>query len=203
MNHSYEITKRAFDFAAALVGLALSSPALLVIYLAVVLTSRGPGLFVQRRAGKDGRLFPLVKFRTMRTDHVHDPDPAIVIADDHAGVTAIGRFLRKSKLDEMPSLVNVLAGHMSLVGPRPTVPEQATAYDDFRRRRLAVRPGLTGLAIINGGTRLTWDERIEWDVYYVEHRCWRMDLRILLRTLSTLLTGTEKRVMKFSDWRNP
>lgn len=141
----------------------------------------------------------MIKYRTMRADHKHDPDPTIVISSTHEAVTPVGRFLRKFKLDELPQLFNVLAGHMSLVGPRPTVPEQVTEYGQFECRRLAARPGITGLAQVNGGTGLTWPERIEWDVYYVEHRSLMMDLKILLQTAFSLIVGVEKKVRRFRD----
>ncbi len=201
MNRTYEITKRVFDFAAAAVGLAVSSPFMLIFYLLVRCTSKGRGFYIQDRVGKDGAIFRMIKFRTMRADHKHDPDPTIVITDDHEAVTPVGRFLRKFKLDEAPQLFNVLAGQMSLVGPRPTVPEQAAEYGDFERRRLGVRPGITGMAQVNGGTGLTWPERIEWDIYYVEHHCWMMDVKILFRTVVSLAVGTEKNVHRFRDVR--
>lgn len=197
MSKGYEISKCVFDFAAAAVGLAVLSPFMLIFYLLVRCTSKGGGFYIQDRAGKDGVIFRMIKFRTMRADHVHDPDPTIIITDTHQAVTPVGRFLRKFKLDESPQLFNVLAGRMSLIGPRPTVPEQVAQYGDFERRRLAVRPGITGLAQINGGTGLTWPERIEWDVYYVEHRALIMDLKIIIRTASTLVVGTEKNVRRF------
>ncbi len=199
MKRTYEISKRVFDLIAVIMGLAVLSPFMLIFYLLVRCTSKGSGFYIQDRAGKDGRIFQMIKFRTMRADHVHDPAPTIVITDDHEAVTPVGRFLRKFKLDESPQLFNVLAGHMSLVGPRPTVPDQVAEYGDFERRRFTARPGITGLAQINGGTGLTWPERIEWDVYYVEHRTLMMDLKILLRTAVSLIVGTEKNVRRFND----
>ena len=199
MNRGYEISKRVFDLIAVIVGLAVLSPFILIFYLLVRCTSKGRGFYIQDRVGKDARVFRMIKFRTMRADHVHDPDPTIVIASNHEAVTPVGRFLRKFKLDELPQLFNVLAGHMSLVGPRPTVPEQVEKYGDFERRRLLARPGITGLAQINGGTALTWPERIEWDAHYVEHHCWMMDAKILLRTALALIIGTEKNVRRFRD----
>ncbi len=199
MNSSYEITKRVFDFAAAAVGLAVLSPFILIFYLLVRCTGRGGGFYIQDRVGNAGRVFRMIKFRTMRADHEHDPDPTIVIASAHEDVTPVGRFLRKFKLDELPQLFNVLAGRMSLVGPRPTVPEQVAGYGEFERRRLLARPGITGLAQVHGGTALTWPERIEWDVYYVERRCWSMDIKILMRTALALVVGTEKNVRRFRD----
>lgn len=196
----YRTTKRIFDLLAAGLGLAVLSPAMLMLYLLVRAGSRGPGFFIQGRAGLGGKLFPLVKFRTMKASHAHNPDPTIVIADTDADVTAVGRFLRRTKLDELPQLFNVLAGQMSLVGPRPTVPQQVADYTAFQRRRLEVPPGITGLAQVHGGTALTWPQRIEWDVHYVEHRGWAMDLGILLATLAALFRGTEKRVMRLEEY---
>ncbi|KKM16026.1 hypothetical protein LCGC14_1690020 [marine sediment metagenome] len=199
MSASYDITKRLLDLAAAGVLIVLLGPGMLLIYVLVRLTSRGPGVFVQDRIGKDGQSFRLPKFRTMRAEHVHDPDPSIVIAADHSAVTPLGRLLRQLKLDELPQLFSVLVGRMSLVGPRPTVPEQVAEYDDFKRQRLTVPPGITGLAQVNGGTGLSWDERIEWDVYYVRHRSLRLDLKILLLTAVVTLIGTERRVRRLGE----
>jgi len=196
----YRITNRLFDLLAAGLVLLVLSPAMLVLYLLVRAGSGGPGFFVQDRAGMGGKVFPLVKFRTMKASHAHNPDPTIVITDSDADVTAVGRFLRRTKLDELPQLFNVLAGQMSLVGPRPTVPEQIPGYTAFQRRRLEVPPGITGLAQVHGGTALTWPERIEWDVYYVEHRGWGTDARVLLATLAALFRGTEKRVLRLQDY---
>ncbi len=199
MGRGYEITKRLLDLLAAAVGLALLSWLILLIYLLVRMTSRGRGFFVQARAGRNGQIFCLVKFRTMRADHIHDPDPAIVITGGHEAVTPVGRWLRRLKLDELPQLFNVLAGQMSLVGPRPTVPEQVAEYGPFQRRRLLVSPGITGLAQINGGTGLSWEERIEWDVYYVQRRGLLLDLKILLRTFVSVLARPERRVRRLGE----
>ncbi len=199
MGRAYEISKRVFDVAAVLLGLLLICPLVVVLYLLARTSGGGSGLFAQQRAGKGGKPFRMVKFRTMRADHVHDPDPAIVIAPDHQAVTRVGRFLRKYKLDELPQLFHVLSGRMSLVGPRPTVPEQADGYDAFQRRRLDALPGITGLAQIHGDTHLSWDERIEWDVYYLEHRSFWGDLRILARTFLVLARGTDKDVRRLGE----
>ena len=201
MLRPYDIVKRLMDLVVSMVGLLLIGWLIAAIYLLTRLSSRGPGLFVQQRVGLGGRPFPLVKFRTMRGDHVHNPDPTIVIDVEHEAVTPVGRALRRWRLDELPQLLNVLAGHMSLVGPRPTVPEQVEKYDAFRRRRLEVLPGITGLAQVSGGTGLTWDERIEWDVYYVDHRSPWLDVRILGRTVVGCFRGPERVVRKFADER--
>jgi lipopolysaccharide/colanic/teichoic acid biosynthesis glycosyltransferase len=207
MGGLYEPTKRVLDVIAAAAGLVAVGWAIGLIYLVVRLTSRGPGFFIQQRAGRNGRPFPLVKFRTMRTDHVHDPDPSIVITDADPAVTPLGGGLRRFKLDELPQLFNVLAGQMSIVGPRPTVPEQVAEYGPFEHQRLTVPPGITGLAQINGGTALTWPERIEWDVWYVHHRSLGLDLRIFLATFAAMFRGTESRPRRVRevhpDWRPP
>jgi len=195
----YPICKRIFDIVAAAVGIVVCSPLMVVIWLAIRLTSRGAAVFVQQRSGRDGVCFPLLKFRTMRADHVHDPDPTIVITAADQAVTPVGRVLRRLRLDELPQLLNVLAGQMSLVGPRPTVPEQVAEYDAFKRRRLEVPPGITGLAQVSGGTGLTWDERIEWDVWYVVHRSFVLDLTILARTVMTILFGSKRQLRRFAD----
>ncbi len=199
MGRSYLIAKRMFDLAAVVVGLLAIWPLMIVLHVLARRSTGGSGLFRQGRAGQGGRVFQMYKFRTMRADHVHDPDPSIVIASDHEAVTPVVRFLRKCKLDELPQLLNVLKGEMSLVGPRPTVPEQIAAYSDFKRRRLEARPGVTGLAQVNGDTGLTWDERIEWDVYYVDHRTFRGDLKILLDTAVVLARGAERRVRRLTE----
>ncbi len=153
--------KRVFDVVAGSVLLVLLSPVFLLAGLLVKLTSRGALLFVQERAGKDGAIFRMVKFRTMRGDR--KPDPKELVPLDHPEITRVGRFLRRSKIDELPQLVLVLTGEMSLVGPRPTLPDQVAAYDDFRRRRLLVRPGITGLAQTLGNALTPWDQRILFD----------------------------------------
>lgn len=199
MAGAQEIAKRIFDVIVSAVLIVAFSWLLVLIYLLVRCSSRGRGVFVQDRAGRGGRIFRMLKFRTMRAGHMHDPDPAVVISPDDHAVTRLGRFLRRYKLDELPQLFNVLAGRMSLVGPRPTVPEQVAGYDDFRRRRLEALPGITGLAQVHGDTALTWDERIEWDVYYVEHRSFWLDLKLLAVTPFVLLAGAGRRARRLAE----
>ena len=150
--------------------------------LAVRFTSPGPIFFRQERVGMGGKTFEVWKFRTM----VAGDNP---IFPDASRITTAGRVLRRLSLDELPQLVNVALGEMSIVGPRPTLPYQVERYDDHQRRRLAVRPGLTGLAQVSGRNALTWDERIEFDVTYVETQSLVEDLRIILRTATTMLSG--------------
>lgn len=179
---------RAFDIALATVALALTSPVLLIAAVAIKLGSRGPVLYRQRRVGRDGREFELLKLRTM----IEGSDPVgvgTVVSRDDPRVTRAGRFLRRTSLDELPNLVNVLRGEMAIVGPRPTIPAQVDDYTPRQRRRHEVRPGLTGWAQVRGRAGIPWEERIELDVEYVERRGAALDLRILAKTAGLLLTG--------------
>jgi lipopolysaccharide/colanic/teichoic acid biosynthesis glycosyltransferase len=179
---------RAFDVAVAAVGLAVASPVLLVAAVAIRLDSRGPAIYQQRRAGRDGRPFDLYKLRTMQLG----ADPIGVgtpVLPGDPRVTRVGRVLRRLSLDELPNLLNVLRGEMAIVGPRPTLPAQVELYSERQRRRLEVKPGLTGWAQVNGRAGIPWAERIELDVWYVDHRSPALDARILARTARLLLSG--------------
>jgi lipopolysaccharide/colanic/teichoic acid biosynthesis glycosyltransferase len=179
---------RIFDIAVAAAALVLLSPVLLAAAIAIKLSSRGPVLYRQRRVGRDGREFELLKLRTM----VEGSDPVgvgTVVTRDDPRVTAAGRLLRRTSLDELPNLVNVLRGEMAIVGPRPTIPAQVVDYTPRQHRRHEVRPGLTGLAQVQGRAGIPWEERIEIDVEYVERRSAALDARILARTARLLLTG--------------
>ncbi|MHC4984600.1 MAG: sugar transferase [Planctomycetota bacterium] len=159
----------------------------LIIALAIRLGSKGPAIFKQRRAGWRGRPFTMLKFRTMRIDvdpYGHSPH-----GGDDPRLTKIGRLLREKSLDELPQLLNVLAGQMSLVGPRPLYERQAAEWNDRQRSRLDVRPGLTGYAQAYGRGALTHEEKIEMDVHYVENRGLWMDVKIVFRTVGNLFTG--------------
>jgi lipopolysaccharide/colanic/teichoic acid biosynthesis glycosyltransferase len=182
----YDVTKRALDVLGATVGLTLSAPLLAASAVAVRLEDRGPVFFRQERVGQDGRLFEVLKLRTMVVD-AHTQGAGYAVDKGDSRITRVGSLLRKTSLDELPQLWNVLRGEMSLVGPRPTLAYQVERYTDRQRRRLEVRPGLTGWAQVNGRASLSWPERIELDVWYVEHRSLALDLRILLRTVSVLL----------------
>jgi lipopolysaccharide/colanic/teichoic acid biosynthesis glycosyltransferase len=179
---------RAFDIVIAALALVVLSPILLAAAIAIKLGSRGPVIYRQLRVGKDGREFELLKLRTM----VQGSDPigvGRVVARDDPRVTAAGRFLRRTSLDEIPNLVNVVRGEMAIVGPRPTIPAQVRDYTPHQHRRHEVRPGLTGWAQVQGRAGIPWEERIELDVEYVEHRSLSLDLRILARTAHLLATG--------------
>jgi lipopolysaccharide/colanic/teichoic acid biosynthesis glycosyltransferase len=179
---------RALDLLIAGVALVLASPVIAIAAIAIKLGSPGPVIYRSRRSGLDGREFDLLKLRTMKvgSDPVGVGTP--VLAGD-ARVTRVGHFLRRFSLDELPNLVNVLRGEMAIVGPRPTLPAQVADYTPHQRRRLDVKPGLTGWAQVNGRAGIPWEERIELDVWYVEHRTPTLDLRILLRTARLLVTG--------------
>lgn len=162
----------------ALPALALGIPCA----LAVALTSPGGAFFTQERVGMGGRTVKVWKFRTM----VAGDNP---IFPDASRITRVGKLLRRTSLDELPQLINVALGDMSIVGPRPTLRYQVDRYDERQRHRLDVRPGLTGLAQVNGRNALSWADRIDWDLRYVEEQSWRLDLSILRRTLRAMLSG--------------
>jgi lipopolysaccharide/colanic/teichoic acid biosynthesis glycosyltransferase len=183
--------KRALDVAGASVGLLVSAPFLAAAAAAVKLDDGGPVLYRQRRVGKDGREFDLLKIRTMVVG-AERLGAGYAVDEADPRITRAGRVLRRLSLDELPQLWNVVRGDMSLVGPRPTLAYQVERYTERQRRRLEVRPGITGWAQIHGRAALPWDERIELDVWYVEHRSFWLDLRIVARTPFALFTGTYK-----------
>jgi lipopolysaccharide/colanic/teichoic acid biosynthesis glycosyltransferase len=182
---------RAADVALAGLGLVVAGPVLAGAALAIKLEDGGPVLFRQGRVGKDGEDFELFKLRSMVVDAERQGAGFAVDRGD-TRITRVGRFLRRTSIDELPQLWNVVRGDMSVVGPRPTLRYQVDRYTDRQRRRLDVRPGLTGWAQIHGRATLPWDERIELDVWYVEHRSPLVDLKILLRTPLALFGGTYK-----------
>jgi lipopolysaccharide/colanic/teichoic acid biosynthesis glycosyltransferase len=177
--------------AGASLGLALVSPFLAASALAIKLEDRGPVLFRQRRVGQGGEEFELLKLRTM-VEGAESIGAGAAVNEGDPRITRAGRILRRLSLDELPQLWNVVRGEMSLIGPRPTLAYQVERYTDRQRRRLEVKPGITGWAQIHGRARLPWDERIELDVWYVEHRSPWVDLKILLRTPLALFGGTYK-----------
>ena len=179
---------RVLDAVLAAVLRAITSPVLALAALAIRLESGGPVFYRQLRVGKDGGQFELWKLRTM-VPGAEAMGAGIYVLEGDARITRVGRLLRRFSLDELPNLVNVLKGDMAIVGPRPTVQEQVDRYTDRQRRRLEVKPGITGWAQINGRASLPWPDRIELDVWYVEHRSLRLDLRILARTARMLATG--------------
>jgi lipopolysaccharide/colanic/teichoic acid biosynthesis glycosyltransferase len=182
---------RTLDVALAGVGLAVTSPLLLAAAIAIRLEDGGAVFYRQTRVGKDGADFELLKLRTMVVGAERQGAGYAVNAGD-SRITRVGALLRRTSLDELPQLLNVLRGDMSLIGPRPTLRYQVERYTERQLRRLEVKPGITGWAQIHGRAALPWDERIELDVWYVEHRSPLVDLKILLRTPLALLGGTYK-----------
>ncbi len=179
---------RVIDLVVGGIGTVLTAPLVAVLALAIRLESPGHPLYTQTRVGKDGELFQIYKLRTMvRGAEFTGAGLAIQEGDDR--ITRIGAFLRRHSLDELPNLWNVVQGEMSIVGPRPTLAVQVEQYTDRQRGRLAVKPGMTGWAQINGRASLPWPERIELDLWYVEHRSLGLDLRILARTVRMVFRG--------------
>jgi lipopolysaccharide/colanic/teichoic acid biosynthesis glycosyltransferase len=179
---------RALDILIAATALIVLSPFLLVAAIAIKLGSRGPVFYRQRRVGLDDREFEMLKLRTM----VQGSDPVgvgTIVTREDPRVTGAGRFLRRTSLDEVPNLVNVLRGEMAIVGPRPTIPAQVDDYTPHQRRRHEVLPGITGWAQVQGRAGIPWEERIELDVHYVDHRSATLDARILLKTAWLVVSG--------------
>lgn len=185
--------KRVSDILGAGVLLIAVLPACILIGVIVKLDSPGPVFFSQRRVGRGGHIFRVRKFRTM-TDEPHQRSGEVLPADPH--VTRVGAWLRRLKLDEFPQLWNVLTGEMSLVGPRPDLPEHCSSYDQFGLKRLQVRPGLTGLAQVSGNIHLSWPERWRLDARYVDELSLRTDVRILMRTIAVVIFGERRFVRR-------
>ena len=182
------MTRRLFDVVVASLALVLTSPVLIAAIVAIRLETPGHPIYRQRRIGKDGRPFDMLKLRTMVAG-AESIGSGLAVNEGDPRITRVGALLRRFSIDELPNLVNVLRGEMSIVGPRPTVQVQVQQYTERQRGRLAVKPGLTGWAQVNGRASLRWDERIELDLWYIEHRSWRLDLQILLRTARIIAAG--------------
>jgi exopolysaccharide biosynthesis polyprenyl glycosylphosphotransferase len=188
--------KAAFDRAIAFAALVVTAPLLLALATAVRLTSPGPAFFGQDRVGRDGHTFRLWKFRSMDCDaeerlhellHLNEHDGVMFKIRDDPRITPFGRLLRSFSLDELPQLFNVLRGDMSLVGPRPPLPQEVAAYDARAHQRFLVKPGMTGLSQVSGRSDLDWEESLDLDLRYIESWSFRLDLTLLVRTLSTVL----------------
>ena len=190
MNNPKFSTARALDLLIAVPAVILTAPLIALLALLIRAESPGGALFKQVRSGRDGEPFEIYKLRTMVVGAEHIGAGLAVVAGD-SRITRTGAFLRRTSLDELPNLWNVLRGEMSVVGPRPTLPSQVERYDARQRRRLLVRPGITGWAQVNGRTTLPWSERIELDIWYVEHRSLRLDLKILALTVRMVLGGQD------------
>jgi lipopolysaccharide/colanic/teichoic acid biosynthesis glycosyltransferase len=192
--------RRPFDVVLAGLGLVVAAPVLAAAAIAIRLESPGHVIYRQRRVGKDGREFDVLKLRTMVTG-AEAMGAGLAVDEGDSRITRVGAFLRRTSIDELPNLVNVLRGDMAIVGPRPTVPVQVAQYTDRQRGRLAVRPGITGWAQVNGRASLPWHERIELDLWYVEHRSWALDLQIIARTARLVVHGEGLYKGETGGWR--
>jgi lipopolysaccharide/colanic/teichoic acid biosynthesis glycosyltransferase len=195
------VTRRLFDLVVAAAALVVASPVLLAAVAAIRLETPGHPIYRQRRIGKDGRPFDMLKLRTM-VSGAESMGSGLAVNEGDPRITRVGAFLRRFSIDELPNLVNVLRGDMAIVGPRPTVQVQVQQYTERQRGRLAVKPGLTGWAQVNGRAKLRWDERIELDLWYIEHRSWRLDLEILLRTVRIIVAGEGIYKGRTGGWRH-
>ena len=184
--------KRTADIILSGIGIIIVSPILLVAIIAIKITMPGPVFFYQERAGKNMKPFNILKLRTMKVDK--EAERILDGKKDEERITPVGRILRRTKLDELPQLINVFKGDMSLVGPRPTIMSQAKGYNSFQKKRLRMRPGMTGLAQVNGNISLSWDDRITYDIKYIEEFNIGLDIRILIKTIKVIIFGEEKYV---------
>jgi lipopolysaccharide/colanic/teichoic acid biosynthesis glycosyltransferase len=175
----YPFLKRFFDFLFSCIGFLLIFPIFLVVYFVLLFVNQGSAFFLQKRPGKNGSIFTVIKFKTMNDKKNKDGN----LLPDSERLTPFGRFVRKTSLDEIPQLINVIKGDMSLVGPRPLLPEYLSLYNDFQMRRHEVRPGITGWAQVNGRNAISWEKKFELDVYYVDNISFWLDIKILLKTV--------------------
>jgi lipopolysaccharide/colanic/teichoic acid biosynthesis glycosyltransferase len=192
--------RRVVDIVVSSTVLLLTSPLIVLAVVAIRLESRGPVIYRQRRVGLHGEVFDVLKLRTM-VDGAEHVGAGLAIDADDARITRVGAFLRRTSLDELPNLVNVLHGEMSLIGPRPTLPAQVDQYTPRQRGRLQIKPGITGWAQVNGRASLPWEERIELDLFYIAHRSISLDLKILWRTPAMVLGGSGLYKGQTGGWR--
>jgi lipopolysaccharide/colanic/teichoic acid biosynthesis glycosyltransferase len=197
-----DVVRRGFDLLISLIAAVLTAPAVAVLIAAIRLESPGHPIYTQTRAGRDGRPFEIYKLRTM-VQGAEFIGAGLAIQEGDERITALGRFLRRYSLDELPNLWNVVRGEMSIVGPRPTLPVQVEQYTPRQRGRLTVKPGITGWAQINGRASLPWHERIELDLWYVEHRSLALEVQILVRTAQLVLSGQGLYKGEQGGWHPP
>ena len=194
--------KRAMDVALAAAAMVPGAPLMALAAVAIRLESRGHPIYRQRRVGKDGHAFDVIKLRTMISGAEH-MGAKLAIDEGDTRITRVGALLRRTSIDELPNLLNILRGEMSLVGPRPTLQVQVAQYTERQRRRLEARPGLTGWAQVNGRASLPWPERIELDIWYLENATLRLDLRILVLSARMAITGHGLYRGETGGWRGP
>jgi len=182
--------KRLIDILGSGIGLLIISPILILAVLLIKFTMPGPIFFKQERVGKNKKLFQILKFRTMKVDR--EAEKNLDFSKDKDRLTTVGKFLRRTKVDELPQLINVFLGDMSLVGPRPTVMKQVENYTEYQKQRLEMSPGMTGLAQVNGNITLPWEQRIEYDIEYIRNFSVLLDWKILFKTVAIVLLGEER-----------
>ncbi|MCW2983197.1 MAG: sugar transferase [Conexibacter sp.] len=197
-----EPLRRLFDVLVSATVLVLTAPVVALAIAAIRLESKGHPIYRQHRVGKDGAPFDVLKLRTM-VSGAEQMGAGLAVDDGDSRITRVGAFLRRTSIDELPNLVNVLRGEMSIIGPRPTVPVQVAQYTDRQRGRLALKPGITGWAQVNGRASLPWPQRIELDLWYVEHATLALDLKILWLTARMLVTGHGLYKGETGGWVDP
>ena len=200
MRYTYLFLKRLFDMICSLLGLIVSAPLWLIVALGIEISDPGPVFYIAKRTTKDDRVFDMYKFRSMRQGKANES----VFRGDEDRIFPFGAFIRATKLDELPQLLNILIGDMSIVGPRPLMQRYLAFYTEEERRRHLVRPGLTGYAQVHGRNTVSWDDRIAQDLYYVDHVSFSLDLSILVKTILLVLKreGTSNDDMEnFDDYR--
>lgn len=192
----YPIIKRLLDFILSLITLIILSPLLLVVALLIKLDSKGPVFYTQLRPGKNQKLFKVYKFRTMVQGADKHQKVGVEVKQDDSRITSLGRFLRRFKIDEFPQLINILKGDMSIVGPRPSLPDYLQQYEEWELERFLVRPGLTGLAQVNGNIYLEREEKSAYDIRYIKEMSFFLDIKIIIKTVAIVLFGEDKFVNK-------
>ena len=177
--------KRILDFITSFIGLLILSPLFLLATISLYFANQGKPFFFQKRPGKNGKIFKIIKFKTMNDKRNSTGE----LLSDELRLTKIGAFVRKTSLDEIPQLINVLKGEMSLIGPRPLLPEYLNLYNDFQKRRNEVRPGISGWAQVNGRNTISWEQKFKYDVWYVDHLNFLLDLKILVMTVKKVFVS--------------
>lgn len=192
--------RRAFDILVSSLALLVTSPILIAAAVWIIIESPGSPIFRQSRVGKDGKDFKLIKLRTM-VKNAESKGAGLAVDENDSRILKSGAFLRRLSIDELPNLFNVLKGELSIIGPRPTVRSQVDKYNEHQLRRLEVKPGITGWAQVNGRAALPWSERIDLDVWYVDHRSAKLDAQILVRTVKLLFSGDDVYRGQTGGWK--
>lgn len=186
-----QFLKRQMDIWVSMISLIVLAIPLFIVALLIKLDSKGPVFFLQERIGKDGKIFKMIKFRTM-VQGAANMGAGLEIVKNDSRVTKVGKFLRRLRIDEYPQLFQILLGQMSLVGPRPAFPHHLEKYTEEEKKRLRVRPGFTNMDILKGGNALSWKERIQWDLWYIDHWSLWLDIKIILGSFRVVITGEDE-----------